>query len=231
MTRRNAGFGLIELLIALALGVLLVSGATQVFLSARETYLAQYAAAIAQEDARFVLSKIAQEIRMIGMFGCLSADSIINAPAVFQTPVSWQGAAGSRSWRFVSGDVGLQGTRPDWTVVSDCKRYAQAYAGQPGPLAPGETAFALRNVVYWFENGQLKTGPGKAVLLDNVAAFEVMFGVAGSAAGASVQRYEQSPSSLASIRSLKIVLTLRDPKARVKDQTYHLVVALRNRLG
>jgi type IV pilus assembly protein PilW len=69
------------------------------------------------------------------------------------------------------------------------------------------------------------------VLLDNVAAFEVMFGVAGSAAGASVQRYEQSPSSLASIRSLKIVLTLRDPKARVKDQTYHLVVALRNRLG
>lgn len=184
MTRRNAGFGLIELLIALALGVLLVSGATQVFLSARETYLAQYAAAIAQEDARFVLSKIAQEIRMIGMFGCLSADSIINAPAVFQTPVSWQGAAGSRSWRFVSGDVGLQGTRPDWTVVSDCKRYAQAYAGQPGPLATGETAFALRNVVYWFENGQLKTGPGKAVLLDNVAAFEVMFGVAGSAAGA-----------------------------------------------
>lgn len=88
MMRRNAGFGLIELLIALALGVLLVSGATQVFLSARETYLAQYAAAIAQEDARFVLSKIAQEIRMIGMFGCLSADSIINAPAVFQTPVS-----------------------------------------------------------------------------------------------------------------------------------------------
>lgn len=115
--------------------------------------------------------------------------------------------------------------------MSDCKRYAQAYAGQPGPLAPGETAFALRNVVYWFENGQLKTGPSKAVLLDNVAAFEVTFGVASSAAGASVQRYEQSPSNLASIRSLKIALTLRDPKARVKDQSYHLVVALRNRLG
>lgn len=31
MTRCNAGFGLLELLIALALGVLLVSGGTQVF--------------------------------------------------------------------------------------------------------------------------------------------------------------------------------------------------------
>ena len=231
MKRADTGFGLIELMLALALGALLVTGATQVFLGARATYLAQYAAAAAQEDARFVLSKLAQEVRMIGMFGCLSTHSIINAPLAFQTPISWQGGAGSRSWRFISADVGLQGSRPDWTVVSDCKRHAQAYLGQPLALAPGETAFALRNVVYWFENGQLKVGPSKVVLLDNVAAFEVSFGMAGSTTGQSVQRYEEYPSNLASIRSLKIALTLRDPRARVKDQTYQLVVALRNRLG
>lgn len=231
MKRQDAGFGLTELMLALALGLLLVLGATQVFLSARQTYLAQYSAAVAQEDARFVLSKIAQEIRMVGMFGCIATDSIINAPSAFQTPISWQGAAGSRSWRFISGDVGPHGAKPDWTVVSDCKSFAQAYPGQHLLLAPGETGFALRSIVYWFENGQLKVGPSKSVLLDNVAAFEVSFGVAGSAAGQSVQRYEDSPGSLASIRSLKIALTLRDPKARVKDQSYHLVVALRNRLG
>lgn len=231
MKRQDAGFGLTELMLALALGLLLVLGATQVFLSARQTYLAQYSAAVAQEDARFVLSKIAQEIRMVGMFGCIATDSIINAPSVFQTPISWQGGAGSRSWRFISADVGLQGTRPDWTVVSDCKRSAQAYAGSHLPLAPGETSFALRHIIYWFENGQLKVGPGKTVLLDNVAAFDMSFGMASSATGQSVQRYEVNPVNLASIRSVKIALTLQDPKARIKDQSYHLVVALRNRLG
>lgn len=231
MKRQDAGFGLTELMLALALGLLLVLGATQVFLSARQTYLAQYSAAVAQEDARFVLSKIAQEIRMVGMFGCIATDSIINAPSVFQTPISWQGGAGSRSWRFISADVGLQGTRPDWTVVSDCKRSAQAYAGQHLPLAPGETSFALRHIIYWFENGQLKVGSGKTVLLDNVAAFDMSFGMASSATGQSVQRYEDNPVNLASIRSVKIALTLQDPKARIKDQSYHLVVALRNRLG
>ena len=231
MKHSNAGFGLTELMLALALGVLLVLGATQVFLGARQTYLAQYSAAVAQEDARFVLSKIAQEIRMVGMFGCIAPDSIIDAPLVFTTPISWQGAAGSRSWRFISADVGPQGTKPDWTVVSDCTRSAQAYAGQHLPLAPGETGFALRRIIYWFENGQLKTGTGKTVLLDNVAAFDVSFGMASSAAGQSVQRYEESPVSLASIRSVKIALTLQDPKARIRDQPYHVVVALRNRLG
>ena len=70
MRKRHSGFGLIELMIAMALGLLLVLGMTQVFLSARQTSLAQSASAQLQEDARYVLSKIAQEIRMAGMFGC-----------------------------------------------------------------------------------------------------------------------------------------------------------------
>ena len=78
-------------MVALALGMLLVLAVTQVFLSARHTYLAQHAGAMAQQDARFVLSKIAQEIRMTGMFGCLAADRIVDAPAAFQTPIAWQG--------------------------------------------------------------------------------------------------------------------------------------------
>ena len=63
MKLRHAGFGLIELMVALALGMLVVLAVTQMFLSARHTYLAQHAAAIAQQDARFVLSKIAQQSR------------------------------------------------------------------------------------------------------------------------------------------------------------------------
>lgn len=229
----GGGFGLIELLVALVLGLLLVAGAAQVFLSARETYLTQQSSAMAQADARFILSRMAQEIRMVGMFGCLANEHIVDAPVAFQTPVSWQAAAGARSWRFISADVGHMSGKPDWTVVSDCRRYARAYPGQYVPLAPDEMSFAVRQIVYWFEHGQLKVGTGRAVLIDNVADFDISFGLASSASGQAVMRYEANPAPnhLASIRSVRLSLTLRDPRARVKDQAYHLVVALRNRLG
>lgn len=231
MRSRQAGFGLIELMIALALGMLVVLTVTQVFLSARHTYLAQHSAAMAQQDARFVLSKIAQEIRMIGMFGCLPTDRIVDAPVAFQIPIAWQGSATSRSLTLISADVGSHASQPDWTVVSDCKSYAQSYSGPRTVLAPGETAFALRRIFYWYEDHQLKVGANKAVLLDNVIAFDMSFGVSGSGSDQSVQRYEANPTRLDSIRSVRIALTLRDPELQVKDQVYHLVVALRNRLG
>ena len=84
---------------------------------------------------------------------------------------------------------------------------------------------------YRFENGQLKSGANNAVLLDNVAAFDVSFGVADSSSTQSVLRYEDSPADVAGIRSVRIALVLRDPGGRVKDQGYNVLVALRNRLA
>lgn len=231
MRLSEVGFGLIELMVALALGLLLVLGGTQVFLSARDTYLTQRASAMAQEDARFFLSKIAQEIRMVGMFGCLASDSIVDAPSAFQTPIVWQRNNDLSAWTFISASVGVQGVKPDWTVVSDCKTAARAYPGRHFFLAPDEMAFPVQRVIYWFENGQVKVGVNKTVLLDNVAAFDMSFGMASSPSSLSVQRYESAPVDLASIRSVRINLTLRDPSGRVKDQPYYVVVALRNRLG
>lgn len=231
MRRPEAGFGLIELILSLGLGLLVVLGLTEVFLSARETYASQRSSASLQEDARYVLSKIAQEVRMVGMFGCLSTDRIIDAPSAFQRPISWQGPKGSRSLHMISADIGLQGAKPDWTVISDCTTFAQAYSGARLSLAPGEIAFALRELHYRFENGQLKSGANNAVLLDNVAAFDVSFGVADSSSTQSVLRYEDSPADVAGIRSVRIALVLRDPGGRVKDQGYNVLVALRNRLA
>ncbi|MES2870918.1 MAG: prepilin-type N-terminal cleavage/methylation domain-containing protein [Pseudomonadota bacterium] len=230
MNRPSAGFGLIELMVALALGVLVLLGLAQVFLSARDTYASQRSSALLQEDARYVLSKMAQEIRMVGMFGCLAVERILDAPSAFKAPISWQGSGSSRSLHMISADVGLQGGRPDWTVVSDCTTFAQAYRGARLSLAPGETGFPMRRVFYHFERGQLRSGLNNSVLLDNVAAFDVSFGVAIPASSQPVLRYETSPADMTSIRSVRIALTLRDPGARVKDQVYHLVVALRNRL-
>jgi type IV pilus assembly protein PilW len=69
------------------------------------------------------------------------------------------------------------------------------------------------------------------VLVDNVQRFDISFGVADKPASTQVARYDASPADASLIRSVRILLTLHDPAGRVKDQTYSVVAALRNRLG
>ncbi|MHC8399092.1 PilW family protein [Pseudomonas sp. MDT1-17] len=235
MNRLNRGFGLIEMLIALALSLVVVLGVTQIFIAAKNTYVSQNLSANMQEDARFVLSKMIQEIRMVGMFGCLgtitdaSAGGIFNASQV--TPISWDNA--NLKLTLVTADVGAGGGTPTWTVVSDCRNTATAYSNLQAP-ASGQLAFPIRRLVYSLKNNQLTMGSGttptQAVLVDNVSAFNVSFGLASSATDASTSSYSSNPSEPARIRSVRLTLTLTDPNNRVSNQTFYVVAALRNRL-
>ncbi|WDU61548.1 prepilin-type N-terminal cleavage/methylation domain-containing protein [Pseudomonas poae] len=227
------GFSLIELLLALAVGLVLVLGASQVAISSRMTHASQQAAMLLQDDARFALGKLIQDIRQAGMFGCLATAFIENAPPAFDRPVAWNAGGGSRSLTLITPDPG--GGKPDWTVLSDCTSTAHAYTANSPVPAPGQTRFAIRQLTYTFEAGQLKVStpaaPAKAVLVDNVQSFDISFGVAATPASTRVARYDASPADASLIRSVRIRMTLQDPTGRVKDQTYSVVAALRNRLG
>ena len=229
------GFSLVELLLALAVGLLLVLGVSQVTISARATQASQQAAMLLQDDARFVLGKMIRDIRQAGMFGCLATAAIDNAPPAFDQPVGWHSAGSSWSLTLVTADVAGEGGTPDWTVLSDCLGTAQAYAGNSPPPMPGQIRFALRQLTYTYETGQLKVStpaaPAKAVLLDNVQAFDISFGVAGKPGSPQVARYDARPADESLIRSVRLRMTLQDPTGRVKDQAYSVVAALRNRLG
>ncbi|MEJ5061308.1 MULTISPECIES: prepilin-type N-terminal cleavage/methylation domain-containing protein [unclassified Pseudomonas] len=233
MSRLSRGFGLIELLIALALSLVVVLGVVQVFIAAKNTFVSQNAAATMQEDARFVLSKMIQEIRMVGMFGCLGTITDSSTAGDFNaaqiTPISWDNA--SLKLTLVSADVGNSGG-PTWTVISDCRTSATAYTEAPTP-ASGQLAFPIRRFVYSLKNGQLTMGvgtPAQQVLVDNVSAFNVSFGLASSASDSAVSSYSSNPSAPARIRSVRLSLTLTDPNNRVSNQTFNVVAALRNRL-
>ncbi len=234
MRRSSAGFGLVEAMLAATLGLIVVLAAIQVTLGARSTYASQHAAALLQDDARFVLSKMIQEIRLAGMFGCLSVPLIDQAPADFSRPVSGVANGASTNLTLVTGDVGSQGSRPDWTVLSNCVDGAQAYPGMAPKPGPGQIAFPVRKLTYTFEAGQLKLStpgtPAKAVLVDNVRAFELSFGMAGLPGSSVVTRYDSHPRDESLIRSVRVVLTLHDPDGRARDQIYSVVAALRNRL-
>ncbi|WP_433898528.1 PilW family protein [Pseudomonas sp. PSE1(2024)] len=236
MKRQNLGFGLIEMLVALALGLIVVLGVVQIFLAAKNTYVSQNSAAAMQEDARFVLSKMIQELRMVGMFGCLGTITDSSSTGDFTaaqiTPISWDNA--SLKLTLVTADVGSAGGTPTWTVVSDCRNSATAYTGARA-AATGQIAFPIRRLIYSFSNNQILMGtgsgnPAQQVLVNNVSAFTVMFGLASSATDVAASTYSANPGDPARIRSVRLSLTLTDPNNRVRNQTFNVVAALRNRL-
>lgn len=250
MNRSNRGFGLIELLIALALSLVVVLGVAQIFIAAKDTYVSQSTSAAMQEDARFALSKLIQEIRMVGMFGCLrtiiDASTAGDFAAAQATPISWDNA--NRKLTLVTADIGSSSV-PTWTVVSECRASvpaspatsATAYTGAriltPEQVTSGQLAFPIRRLIYSFSNNQLLMGtgagsPAQAVLVDNVGAFSLMFGLAKTVDDFAASSYSSSPnpSDMELIRSVRLTLTLSDPKKRVRDQTFNVVAALRNRL-
>jgi type IV pilus assembly protein PilW len=90
-------------------------------------------------------------------------------------------------------------------------------------------------LIYSFSNNQLLMGvgsgtPAQAVLVNNVSAFNVSFGLASSANDVAASSYSSNPTDPARIRSVRLTLTLTDPNNRVGNQTFNVVAALRNRL-
>lgn len=186
-----------------------------------------------QEDARFVLSKLLQEIRMVGVFGCLQDITDASASGDFRAarnaPIKWDNALKKLS--LVTTDVGGNGGVPTWTVVSDCRARATAYSQRHSPAA-GELAIPIRRLDYRLRDDQilLTAGGRTAALVSNVKAFAVSFGLADSASGTAVSSYSSNPGDPARIRSVRLSLTLADPNQRVRDQTFNVVASLRNRL-
>lgn len=67
---RSSGFSLVELLLALALGLVVVTGIVQLFVGNSQTYSILNGQARLQESARFALEIISQAARSAGYFGC-----------------------------------------------------------------------------------------------------------------------------------------------------------------
>jgi type IV pilus assembly protein PilW len=234
MNNLSKGFGLIEIMVAMTLGLVITLALIQILSSAKSTYVSQRASASMQEDARFVLSKMIQEIRMVGMFGCLAtvkdSSTVGDFMAAQRTPIHWDSSA--QKLTLMTADVGTGGGTPSWVVHSDCESFATAYSGINAPgSAIGEQAFLIRKVEYTYRSRSREVLLGPLVLINNVNAFDVLFGVARTASDTVVSRYTANPEDPALIRSIRLSMTLSDPTSRVKSQTFNVVAALRNRLG
>lgn len=237
MKSKQNGFGLVEVMVALVLGLLVVLGITQIFVSSKQTYVAQDASARLQEDARYVLTRMTQELRMAGMFGCLSlsSGSVTGVPPEFDEPITWESnTLGIITANAVTGSA--TATDADWTLTTDCRTTGTVQVGEHAP-ATGEMAFPIRQVEYQYDSGEqtlsVQNGGsgGFQPLITGVADFSVAFGVAADSESTYASgSYVETPANSAFIRSVRIRMTLADPDGKARDQTYSVVAALRNRL-
>ena len=68
--RTQAGLSLIELLIAMTLGLMLMSVVGTIMINSKRAYNIQTDMAYLQENARFAMSFLSNDLRMSGFFGC-----------------------------------------------------------------------------------------------------------------------------------------------------------------
>lgn len=72
--RNCRGLSMVELLVALALGLIITAAVMQMFLASKTTYRLQEALARVQENGRFAVGYLANDIRMAGYMGCSNVD-------------------------------------------------------------------------------------------------------------------------------------------------------------
>jgi type IV pilus assembly protein PilW len=75
---RASGFSLIELMVALVIGVVLIAGAVQVYVDSHAAYEVNETTARLQENARYAMSVLEPDVRMAGYWGLISVpDGIV----------------------------------------------------------------------------------------------------------------------------------------------------------
>lgn len=130
--KANQGFSMVELMVALVLGLLVVSAVLQIFLSANRTYKMTEDMSRIQENGRFAIEYLKRDIRQAGFWGCLtdigSIRSHLNVDPSNPNPLleftgTISGAEGSgyfadklsgniRSDAIILGGGGVDGTSP-----------------------------------------------------------------------------------------------------------------------
>jgi len=76
---KQAGFTLIELMIAITISIILLNGVLKVFQSSKQTYRVTDNIGRVQENARYALDLLAQDIRQVGFLPCRTAFDGANA--------------------------------------------------------------------------------------------------------------------------------------------------------
>lgn len=123
--KRQLGVTLVELMVAMLLGLVLVAGIIQIFTGNRATYEFTDSLGRIQENARFTLDHIAHDARMAGFKGCLADVAVfnnLNVPSPFRDDIEdglrgydADGTGAGETYAATAKDPAPSGTLTDWT--------------------------------------------------------------------------------------------------------------------
>jgi len=108
MQTANRGFTLVEIMVALTISMLLLTGVVTLFANSRSTYESNDRLARIQENGRFALEMIARDVKAAGYWGCAKRTTTKPLRNVLNTPTALL-------WNFATPVEGFNANATDWT--------------------------------------------------------------------------------------------------------------------
>lgn len=151
MTRSTAGFSLIEMMVAIMLGLILTVALISVFVGSRSAYQSTTGVASLADEGRFALDTIAQIARGAGFMGCTRAtDATVTGTTTYTidpTVLNTSSSAMAYDFQFGVGGYEATGTAPGGTFTVAATPVAGAGASDWTPnLDPAFTGATSEQV-------------------------------------------------------------------------------------
>jgi len=176
--QKQLGATLIEVMLVCALSIFLIAGLIQIFLTTKKTFTAQAALAEIQENARFAIHFLQQNIRIAGYAHCDNSDNYLNQKLAIQ---GYENSLPD----FLQGKV-MQGT--DSIIIGECrsedgKEKFNQYAFFISPTSRKNILGKTINSLY-----EMRIDGSKEELVENVSGMKISYGVA-AANGEEIKAY------------------------------------------
>ncbi|MGJ8681983.1 PilW family protein [Paraglaciecola sp.] len=192
--KKQQGFTLIELMISLTLGLILSASIIQVMISNNATERVNRALASAQENGRFIISRLRGELLMTGRYDQMSpnlntnVDTVVEAAFVLNTPVPLPGDFASAAAKgAIEGGTGASDTlMVSMLATQDCRGLRFGYAANEEFFVVNEYFLDGSSLKCRGFDGRVLQGQKVAVgndsdkaytILDDVNSFQVQYGI------------------------------------------------------
>jgi type IV pilus assembly protein PilW len=184
-SRTQRGFSLVELMVAMAIGIFLMFGAVTVFTNSKRTYNENEIASRLQENLRFASEILTHDARMAGYYGCANTDipSTTGNPTKLHSSIpaglitnanhiidvsgggieGWEGSAATAEWLPSGLDISA------WIAAPVASNAAMSAATFGAPVSTGSPdAILIRHAggVHWEVTAQM-ANLTSAVSIDN----------------------------------------------------------------
>jgi type IV pilus assembly protein PilW len=148
INKTQSGFTLVELMIALVLGLIVAGGVVQIFVQGRQSYRIDQQVARMQDEARFALDEISSDLRMASYLGESLLPATVTQTAGLAVGVDC-GPAGQANWVLglsdaVTSDINTLTTVDNATAGTAAAAYSCIDGGE---MTPNTDVVSIKRVM------------------------------------------------------------------------------------